>query len=117
MPNSPVHLRQAIHNNNFANENIFDKPDYDDWRITIMFYEALQLVEAYFSNSEQHYETHRKRKEGIIRDPVLFTNIAAEYDLLSSLSRKMRYDCMETQLSDLIKAQKSLNVIRKFFNR
>jgi len=101
MPSFGAHLSQAKSNLAFLEHTNHSLPEQWDWQVTICFYIAVHLANAYLSDKEhQHYQTHSKRDLAL--NPF---NRAARhawpedeyyaYEDLSALSRRSRYLCSE----------------------
>lgn len=101
MPSFGAHLSQAKSNLAFLEHVNLTVPEQWDWQVTICFYTAVHLANAYLSDKEhQHYQTHGKRDLAL--NPF---NGAAKhawpedeylaYEDLSGLSRRSRYLCSD----------------------
>lgn len=108
-----------------------------DWQITVCFYTALHVIDAYLANeSDLHYNTHKEVDLAINPYNQLSTtkiefDIYKHYQKLFNLSRMSRYMCSnnhETRKSDnglthvvndkdLKKAIVSLNIILSHFDK
>jgi len=62
MGNKVAHLAQAKHNEDFASNQ--NRPDYNDWVTTALFYAAIHYLEAYWAPS-LHSTDHKERNENI----------------------------------------------------
>ena len=102
MPSFGAHLAQAIGNLDFLEHTNHTRPEQRDWQVTVCFYVAVHLANAYLADKEhQHYQTHGKRDLAL--NPF---NGAAKhawpedeyyaYEDLSGLSRRARYLCSDT---------------------
>lgn len=67
--------------------------DVEEWSITVWFYAALHLFDAYikYKDPSTIYETHFDRARAIKRRPEL-RNIRHSYGKLQNLSEQQRYD-------------------------
>lgn len=101
MPSFDAHLSQAKSNLTFLEHVNHTLPEQRDWQVTVCFYVAVHLANAYLADKEhQHYQTHGKRDLAL--NPF---NGAAQhswpedeyyaYEDLSALSRRSRYLCSE----------------------
>lgn len=89
MPNTEVHLRQANHN-----EAFFDaiKPDlYSDWAVTVLFYSALQYVDAYLAKLGHLDPGTHEARDGFVRQYQPIREVSREYFRLKNYSVNARY--------------------------
>ena len=90
MPTAAVHSRQAAHNKAFLAEFKLTETIYLDWAVTVMFYVALHLVEAYLASKDLHPMAHRIRDDYLSRTADL-RPIYRSYRELEHHSQKARY--------------------------
>ena len=90
------HLHQAKHNFLFLQSINKNTSNSTDWQVTVCFYTALHLINAYLANSNLHYRTHGDVKNAInpYRD-LSSTKLPEDeyhaYTALQILSRRSRY--------------------------
>ena len=113
MPKEYLHKAQCEHNREFYNEPIFNGDKYNDWRVVVMFYEAVHLVEAYFAaHGNLHCASHENRRNAIRGDAEI-REIYAPYDDLYSTANLGRYHCATIGTRQVCVCQTDLDVIRK----
>ncbi|KAF0196961.1 MAG: hypothetical protein FD169_633 [Bacillota bacterium] len=98
MPKHAEHKVQSDRNQNLLQEGIFEvgRTNYHDWIVTVCFYAALHLVDGDLADNYGTYEvgSHSRREELVSkRYSSGPKNIQKIYTLLSSESRRARYDC------------------------
>ena len=62
------------------------------WAVTLLFYAAMHLVQAYLVNRNPPPETHSAREALITRLPIL-RPLADDYRALKKYSELARYEC------------------------
>ena len=84
-----------------------------EWSITILFYSALHLIEAYFV-SERGFgcKHHFSRATEIQRDSVI-ASLYIDYSVLETLSREARYDVSSFNHGDLNRARQCFETVKK----
>ena len=90
MPDVAVHSRQAKHNEAFLTEFNLAQTTYSDWAVTVMFYTALHLIEAYLATQGLHPTDHWVRENYLTRITAL-KPIYRPYRELRHYSEKARY--------------------------
>lgn len=114
MPGKVKHLNQYERNKALSNSVPLTNDENRDWRITLMFYAAIHLLEASYSNLK-HNKTHSDRKDFLkVTNP--YNSILTDYESLEALSRKARYDCFNIRQNQLEVAQKNMDNIEQFVN-
>lgn len=88
MPSKEEHIAQAQHNEDFVSNT--DNPFFD-WKLTGIFYTALQYVDAYLATKNVHPPTHSWRLNAVNADPKLRA-IRVDYRDLLNESRTARYE-------------------------
>jgi len=89
MPDKATHLTQAHHNEAFG--STIDSSVYSDWAVTVIFYQALQYVDALLAEEgNAHSGGHDVRDNEISKRPKL-RSIAKFYFRLKNRSRNARY--------------------------
>jgi hypothetical protein len=111
VPDLDKHLAASRHNNSFSRENVFMTGQYEDWKIIVLFYEAVHIIESYLATLGEDSGDHKERRDNIMHYDNLRT-IAAEYDDLYKLSRTARYDCEPIYKVKVNAALEDLKVIR-----
>ncbi|MGE5595758.1 MAG: hypothetical protein ACM3S1_06935 [Hyphomicrobiales bacterium] len=90
MPDRAEHLAKAVHN-----EKLFaalDSSNFNDWRVTTLFYAALHLVDAYLA--PLHHPTNHQARTKIVASDQFLRLLFVQYRELESRSREARYDCL-----------------------
>jgi len=90
MPDVAVHSRQAKHNKAFLTEFNLIQTAYSDWAVTVMFYTALHLIEAYLATKDLHPVGHGVRDDYLTKMTVL-KPIYQPYRELRHYSEKAHY--------------------------
>jgi len=104
------HVAQAEHNEFFVAET--DNPFFD-WKLTGIFYSALQYVDAYLATKNIHPPDHGDRNWNMGIDSK-FKPILRDYRDLKNESRTARYEPPSTfNQSDVNIAQRRLDSIKK----
>ena len=104
------HLEQAEHNEFFVSQ--IDNPFFD-WKLTGIFYSALQYVDAYLATQGVHPTNHPNRTQSIETDPKL-KPIRRDYRDLKNESRTARYEPPSIfNQNDVNIAQRRLDSIKK----
>ena len=95
-----AHYEQGLHNKNFADDLISVSPiKYKDWVITVAFYSAVHLIEAYFDKTQNlHSDVQAKNSNESPHEyrnrmvQMIFSDeVASCYTKLYRLSRFSRY--------------------------
>ncbi|RLD53224.1 MAG: hypothetical protein DRI94_00535 [Bacteroidetes bacterium] len=95
MPDKNSHLKKA--EKNFSFLNLIKDSEYNDWKITVSFYTALHILNAYIiEKTGNHYRTHVEVEQAINPYNVLSLakieeDVYVAYMALSNLSRRSRY--------------------------
>lgn len=88
MPSREDHLRKEAENAAF--EGVArEAGNSPEWAVTILFYRAMHLVEAYFALSDIHHLSHVARSRAVARS---LPEVYASYESLLDLSRRARYE-------------------------
>jgi len=110
LPSKDDHLARAQHNEFFAQST--DNPFFD-WKLTGIFYSALQYVDAYLATLGVHPPTHAARLTYVERSAKL-KRIRRDYRDLLNESRTARYEPpVVFNQKDTIIAQHKLDAIKK----
>ena len=92
MPSEEAHKDQAVLNEKMA-EVILEHRDFSPgWAVTILFYAARHLLEAYYARSNLHSPSHTKRLVEMQQRPEL-SQLAQSYRQLQTDSENARYEC------------------------
>lgn len=95
------HLTKSEQNQVFASSIDTSSPAGIAWVITIKFYAALHIVQAYFvSRTGKAPTMHANRATAIERD-MSISGAYDDYRELQDISRSARYDCSDLQLGHL----------------
>ncbi len=126
------HIEQCKKNIAFYNY-VNSQSDHLDWKVTVLFYCAVHLVNAHLDKKcALHYQSHDEVKNALNPDNILslakITDDAFfDYRKLQNLSRKSRYlvdvesgknnnsNASFIAEKDLIKAKKHYNLLVKYF--
>lgn len=105
MPSTIQHLRQVDHNKQLLQTFDVNSTEYLDWVVTIAFYTAVHLIEAYFADvrPQIHNTDHQKRQDAM-RRVAEFKSIYNLYRELEEWSRNTRYKCYQPK-SEFVKNQ------------
>jgi len=99
MPDQATHIAQANHNAAFR--DTIDHSVYSDWAVTVIFYEALQYVDALLAKlGNIHPGGHDIRDDKISERPEL-RPIARFYFRLKNRSRNARYHAARFALGEV----------------
>jgi hypothetical protein len=129
------HIIQSQHNFSVLGQLNAKVSNSIDWQITICFYTALHLIDAYLAKEGNiHYNKHIEVRKAIWFDEPLSLlklpeDICLAYRSLENLSRKARYLCSDidgqrekekaiahiVKDKDLYKALKKCGVIIEYF--
>ena len=95
MSNRTRHLERYNKNKKLANSEELSKEENFDWKIIIIYYAALHLLDSSYADDEilPHPPNHEKRKfkiKGTYNDDIYNC-----YNNLETLSRQARYDCIK----------------------
>lgn len=98
MPDKDAHLDQARHNRDFF--ETLDLNTYGDWATTVIFYEAIQYIDAHLADSyAEHPRTYGDyrwaqsgERDGYIQNYM--RTIWPDYRELKDASRDARYECV-----------------------
>lgn len=96
------------------NKALIDDLDakYNDWRITVIFYAALHLVETYLETTslKAGKRNHFERKK-LMNQVAFLKEIYGEYDFLYTQSIRSRYGFKEFSNNEVDKSKKSFENI------
>ena len=104
MPTREAHERQATLNLEFSKEPVFESKNYIGWKIVVLFYETIHMIEAYLAEKNINPGNHKDRKDAIINDDIFGKKTFRTYKKLYYLSQKARYDCVVITGQDLAQA-------------
>jgi len=111
MPTTNEHISKAIHNSLFSNHLKSSTNEYSDWVVTVYFYTALHLIDAYLATLGKHPPSHHSRDTHIQRVSGL-REIYPDYRDLEDLSRDARYTTRVVDQQDIQDSEVSLIAIR-----
>lgn len=105
------HIASYKKNKKLSSSNEITKSENLDWRIIMIYYSALHLLDSTYCNDEvnPHPGNHKKRKRKIYER--YSDRIFKTYKNLEGLSRQARYDCIIMKEKHLNKALRYLNEI------
>lgn len=110
MPTTEQHVDQAGRNQDLAQHLLSEPRTVPEWAVTLLFYAALHLLEAYFSHSgiahpePPRRQTHANRRRLMLERPEL-SDIIDTYELLQSDSENARYDCGRFTITEVLSLQ------------
>lgn len=94
MPTAEEHIQKYKHNRDFYAFGIASgQMDFSDWKVTVLFYAAVHLIEAILHQEYQEDAgDHKKRDELMIAHEEIFPHDSRRrYIQLRALSQKARY--------------------------
>jgi hypothetical protein len=94
MSSSQEHTRQAQHNRNLIDRLDPATTPFLDWVVTITFYAALHLIEAWFAERGRHTRSHEQRDDWMSRAGGLRRDVYRLYKDLEYQSHRARYQCV-----------------------
>jgi hypothetical protein len=81
-----------------------------DWAVTMLFYSAVHLVDAYFAGKNSHPPNHQSRETDIQRNGSL-SDVYRAYLQLKDWSRAARYEAVGFDAAKIDKCLTLLNGI------
>jgi hypothetical protein len=106
------HLTKSRQNEVFAKTIDASSGVGIEWAITVKFYAALHMVQAYFvSRTGKTPTMHANRAAAIQRD-ISISGAYDDYRELQDISRAARYDCSDLQAGHLRFADECLAAIK-----
>lgn len=111
MPNRADHLARATENEELAGSLNLDKACQVDWAITILFYAALQYVDAFLAGKNFHPRSHDSRDTEIGNNGSL-NPIYADYRKLKDKSRAARYEVPNFHRNQLPQVEQQFQSIK-----
>lgn len=112
MPSEQQHTEKYKHNQKILSNSLFDS-NYNDWKITVIFYSAVHIIETFLSKVKVHTSSHKERHKAVRQYRVL-REIADEYQTLYMLSIQARYDCVkfnDKTINDALKLLKKIEQV------
>lgn len=113
MAEKEVHIKQYNKNKALANSETFKLGENNDWKVTIMFYAIMHLMDSCYSDVFEKHTTHEKRKK-FIGSVKPYKDIIDEYTELENLSRVARYECIPIRKKDVNEANGIMQYIEEF---
>lgn len=107
MASSEKHRKQYIDNKRVFNSKFFTNEENFNWKVTIIFYSAIHLIESIIPNNVP-CNSHEDRYNIIQKS---YINIIDPYDELYKLSIKARYKCVKVKNRDVTNALIALKKI------
>lgn len=111
MATSSKHKEQYRDNVRVFNSSFFKKQENYNWKVTVIFYAAIHLIESEMPPSCR-CNSHEDRYNIIEKS---FKSIIDPYEALYKLSRKARYKCIKVKHRDVTNALISLKKIEENF--
>lgn len=118
-PRADLHLNAAARNLTIATEmrdrfNAGVEPTHRDWVITIVFYSALHLIDAYAVEIMETKPRNHQQRNQLVRTDHVLASIAGQYLSLSTASRTARYQPLASfQADDVQQAFDQLTDVRQ----
>ena len=120
MPSADEHQENYLHNKKLLNSELFrQEGEYSDWFVTILFYEAVHLIErelAKHSLMPFHSSDHNVRM-GWVSKTAWLNKIIAEYSTLYNQSIRARYKCAKFSSQDVAGLEQKFYVIENHLNQ
>lgn len=105
------HLKKAQTNKEFSEEISLLRNSHNDWQVVAIFYAAIHLLQAYFTEKTKNYPQTHQRDHLVLTDPQLKV-IRYQYRDLKTLSVSCRYMCNPTNQFDIDSAKQALAIIQ-----
>lgn len=99
MPNLTDHILQAHHNEAFYED--IDKNTYSDWAMTVLFYVALQYIDAFLATVGMANPGGHGVRDREVNGQAQLQSIANLYFRLKNRSQNARYYCARFPLREL----------------
>ena len=112
MANKYTHLCKYRKNKALAANKIISKEENNDWKVVIVYYSALHLIDSTYAENNVHPRKHIDRSS-LMDKCNQYTPILDEYSLLEKLSRKARYDSLNIAKKEVTNALIALDKIEK----
>lgn len=131
MPSTDEHLIQATHNQRLLlaltpgggssapslRARIeallgIDRPSYLDWTVTVVFYVAVHLVEAYFDRTHHLHSARHSDRNRSLTSMAELKPIYGDYSDLYNLSIDSRYRCMPAKWTPA-EVQRALGLLNR----
>jgi hypothetical protein len=106
------HLDKAKANERFAASLDMSDPVHAEWDLTVIFYVAVHIVQAYFSTLGLSYTTHTNRASAIYKDKKI-RGVYDDYRELENMSREARYECSHFDAGHVTYAMQCLANVRQ----
>jgi hypothetical protein len=88
MPSRDEHLEKAD-SSAAVSELLVEQQASREWAVTVLFYRAVHVVEAWFALRSTHHQSHVQRSRAVYRE---LPDIATDYADLLDASRTARYE-------------------------
>lgn len=111
MPNEQKHREQLSHNKQLLNTDVFGS-SHNDWKVTVVFYCAVHVIETFLSSINVHTSNHKARHKSV-NQLELLKKVSSEYQTLYMMSLKSRYECVRFTDRDVNEA---VNLLEKIEN-
>lgn len=92
MPSKNKHISQYKKNKDLAQEELLCKDKHNDWKVTILYYAVIHILESSYAERNIHFTSHISRNNFLSSNRA-YNDIIDMYDNLEMLSRRARYDC------------------------
>ena len=115
MPTIEKHLDQVRRNEALAHRLLNEPGAVPEWAITLLFYAAVHLVEAYFAYvgvphpDPPQRQTHANRRR-LMRERVELSDTRAIFYQLQADSETMRYECGAISVNEALALQQAYEI-------
>lgn len=92
MPSKNDHIDQYKKNKELAQEKLLCENKHNDWKVTILYYAVIHVIESSYAQNNIHFTSHFSRNK-FLNSSRRHADIIDMYDNLEMLSRRARYDC------------------------
>lgn len=99
MPGVSEHLTRAANNEQFF--YALDHSRYSDWAVTVLFYAALQYIDAYLASIGIYDPGGHDVRDGLIQRTTAIRHLWPQYKRLKNFSRNARYYVASYSASDI----------------
>lgn len=107
MASKEKHIQKYNKNKQVFNSELFNIENNFDWKVTIIFYAAVHLIEGSIDGKTK-CTSHKDRYDIVNRS---FRKIIDDYENLYKLSKKARYNCVKIKEYEVDSALMSLRQI------
>jgi hypothetical protein len=94
MPTEQVHLAQASHNKDLIVYLNAANPGFPDWVITVAFYSAIHLLEAFLAKQLGYHSTSHVTRDSVLSKFSQLKPIYVDYSELKNTCWASRYNTL-----------------------